>query len=420
MIDALFAGAGLAQSVREAAHQAARFLYDESTPSALANGRVRAAVLRAFVAEGIIESDLAESLGYGYDDPARARYESILCRLFGTERCLARLSLVSGTHAIVTALAACAGPRGRIVAATGRPYDTLRNALVEAPGSLCEQGIGYEELDLRADGAIDYDGLAEACARGADVVFIQRSRGYAPRRSLTAQECGAAARVAKNAAPGVVTIADNCYGELVEPSEPVHHGVDVIAGSLLKNLGGGIAPGGGYVAGPADAIERVASRHFAPGLGSAVGPTLGHGRALLQGLFYAPLVVGEALRGLDAAAALFAALGYAVDPAAGSRRADVVQAIRLGSRGRLAAFARGLQRTMPVNAGFAPQPGRVPGYREPVVMSSGAFVSGSTIDLSCDAPLRDPFEVYLQGGIVREHVLLGAAFAADELLKEAK
>ncbi|MDB5093642.1 MAG: hypothetical protein JWO85_1743, partial [Candidatus Eremiobacteraeota bacterium] len=212
---------------------------------------------------------------------------------------------------------------------------------------------------------------------------------------------------------GALIFVDNCYGELVEEREPLEVGADLVAGSLIKNLGGGLAPTGGYLAGGAAALERIAARVFAPGIGAGLGPTLGYGRALVQGLFYAPLIVAETLRGLDFAAALFAELGFAVDPAPGEARTDIVQAIGLGSRERLIAFARGLQRAMPINARFAPEPGPVPGYVDPVIMSSGSFVSGATIELSCDAPLRPPYEVYLQGGVSAEHAALGAVLAAE-------
>jgi cystathionine beta-lyase family protein involved in aluminum resistance len=386
-----------------------------SGPAHEANARVRATVLAAFEAEGVAESDLWGTLGYGYDDAARAHYESLLARVLGAERALARLSLVSGTHAIVAALEAFLSPRERLVVATGRPYDTLRNALVDAPFSLVRRGVTYDEVSLGPDGGADFEAIAASCARGCAAVFVQRSRGYGPRRSLSAAECGAIARAAKSTAGNATVIVDNCYGELVEDREPTHAGADLVAGSLIKNLGGGLAPGGGYVAGRADLVERVAARHYAPGLGGAVGPMLGFGRNFMQGLFLAPLIVGEALAGLDFVAALFAELGYLVEPLPGARRVDIVQAIRLGDPERLVAFARGLQTAMPVNARFAPEPGSVPGYPEPVVMSSGAFVAGATIELSCDAPLRAPYEVYVQGGTMREHAVLGALRAADAL-----
>jgi cystathionine beta-lyase family protein involved in aluminum resistance len=380
---------------------------------------VRATVLRAFVDEGIAESDLAPSFGYGYDDAARTRYESLLARIFGTERAFARLSLVSGTQAIVTAIDACLPPNGRLVCATGAPYDTLRNALVEADHSLVRRGAIYAEIALTQGGEIDEPELARACEAGVDVVFVQRSRGYASRPALSARACGGVAELVHRVAPAAFVLVDNCYGELVEATEPTHHGADAVMGSLIKNLGGGLAPGGAYVAGRADVIDRVAARHYAPGLGAAVGPMLGYGRSLIQGLFYAPLIVGECLAGLDLAAALFTELGVPVDPLPGPGRKDIVQAIRLGSPERLLAFARGLQRAMPLNARFAPEPGPVPGYSDAVIMSGGAFVPGATIELSCDAPLRAPYQVYLQGGTSREHVLLAAMFAADALRKES-
>jgi cystathionine beta-lyase family protein involved in aluminum resistance len=413
MIEALLGRFDVSPPVAKAARAAAARVARIERPDL---ERVKASVLRAFFDEGLSESDLRESYGYGYDDPARDRYESLLCRIFGAERALARLSLVSGTHAIVTALEACLPRGGRLVAATGSPYDTLRNAIADASYSLVERGIQYDEVSSSADAEIDPAAVAEASA-GADVVFVQRSRGYAVRRSLSVDGIAALVGVVRDVHPAAIVFVDNCYGELVEEREPLEAGADVLAGSLIKNLGGGLAPAGGYLAGSSERIERIAARIFAPGIGAALGPTLGFGRAFVQGLFYAPLVVAEALRGLDFAAALFAELGFAVDPLAGDARTDIVQAIRLGSRQRLLAFARGLQRALPVNARFAPEPGPVPGYAEPVVMSSGSFVAGATIELSCDAPLREPYEVYLQGGVTAEHAVLGAALAAEARTK---
>jgi cystathionine beta-lyase family protein involved in aluminum resistance len=410
MIEALLGRFDVSPPVAKAARAAAARVARIERPDL---ERVKASVLRAFFDEGLSESDLRESYGYGYDDPARDRYESLLCRIFGAERALARLSLVSGTHAIVTALEACLPRGGRLVAATGSPYDTLRNAIADASYSLVERGIQYDEVSSSADAEIDPAAVAEASA-GADVVFVQRSRGYAARRALSAEECGAIARAVKSVAPQATIVVDNCYSELVEDREPTHYGVDLVAGSLLKNLGGGLAPGGAYVAGRAEIVARVAARHYAPGLDANVGPTLGFGRALAQGLFAAPHAVAESLAGLDFFAALFEDLGYRADPAPGGPRYDIVQAIGLVSADKVAAFARGLQRAMPLNARFRPEPGPVPGYRDPVVMSSGAFVSGSTLELSCDAPMRPPFVAYVQGGMTREHAMLGALLAAEE------
>jgi cystathionine beta-lyase family protein involved in aluminum resistance len=398
--------ARLRDAALRAAQRTAGLAYD-------AQRDVAANVLDAFAREGIAESDLHGSTGYGYDDPARACYESLLARIFGAERALARLSIVSGTHAIVTALAACAPPGTTLLSITGRPYDTLRNAICDAPYSLVKQGVAYREIALLPDGAVDLPAVLSALAeQPAAAIFVQRSRGYAPRRSLRIDECARVFAAVKARAPDASILVDDCYGELVETREPTHVGADLAMGSLIKNLGGSVAPGGGYVVGRGDLVERVAARLYAPGIGGALGPTLGFGRALVQGLFLAPLIVEQCLRGLDFAAALFAELGYRVDPAPGAVRADIVQAIALGSPERLTRFAAGLQEALPVNARFRPEPGMVPGYAEPVVMSSGAFVAGATIELSCDAPMRPPYEVYLQGGVTYAHACLGALLAA--------
>ena len=382
--------------------------------------RIAAGVLRAFFDEGIVESDLAGSTGYGYDDAARAAYESLLARVFGAQRALARLSIVSGTHAIVTSLAACVPPGGRLLSITGAPYDTLRNAIADAPYSLVAGGLEYREIPLLEDGSVDLTTVeAEVAGRPPDAIFVQRSRGYAPRPSLPIERFRRAMESVRVAVPAAIVLVDNCYGELVEELEPTHAGADLIMGSLIKNAGGSLAPAGGYVAGRADLVERVAARLYAPGLGAALGPTLGLGRSFLQGLFLAPLVVEQSLRGLDFAAALFDELGYRVEPQAGRARTDIVQAIRLGSPEKLLRFAAGFQRAMPINARFRPEAGAVPGYADPVVMSTGAFIGGATIELSCDAPLRAPFEVYVQGGVTVEHAQLGALFAASALLEPA-
>jgi cystathionine beta-lyase family protein involved in aluminum resistance len=415
MIELLCETFNVDDCVRGAAQRAYERTRDLTYP---AQARVKAHVLRAFYDEGISDSDLAGTSGYGYDDAAREHYESLLSRVLGAERTLARLSIVSGTHAIVAALAACVTPGTRLIAAAGPPYDTLRNAIRDAQYSLVASGVRYEEIALRADGSVDLDAIAAAAAAPhAGAVFVQRSRGYAPRPSLDVATCGRIAACVRDAAPQVPVLVDNCYGELIEAREPTHVGCDLVMGSLIKNLGGGLAPGGGYVAGRADLVERVSARLYAPGLRSALGPTFSFGRAFVQGLFVAPMIVEQTLRGLDFAAALFAELGFAVDPQAGSVRTDIVQAIRLGDPELLLRFAGALQTAMPLNARFRPEPGPVPGYIDPVVMSSGAFVGGATIELSCDAPLRAPFEVYLQGGIVAEHAMLGALLAAQAVAR---
>jgi len=376
-------------------------------------------VLQAFLDEGIAESDLAGSSGYGYDDIARARYESLLTRIFGAQRALARLTIASGTHAIALAIRACVPRGGTLLAIAGRPYDTLRNAISDAPDSLATAGgFSYREIPLRADGEIDGEAVAEALAQmESGAIFVQRSRGYASRPTLSIAQLETAVRAIRARRDDVPILVDNCYGELVEEREPTHVGADLAMGSLIKNLGGALAPTGGYVVGRADLVERVATTLYAPGLNDALGPTLGFGRAFIQGLFNAPGVVEQSLRTLDFAAALFARLGFPVDPLPGARRGDIVQAITLGTQERVLRFARGLQSALPINARFRPEPGAVPGYRDPVIMSGGAFIAGATIELSCDAPLREPFELYLQGGVNAIHGYLGALCAARALLE---
>lgn len=380
-----------------------------------AQARNKATMLRIFADEGVAESDLAGATGYGYDDAARERYESLIARIFGCEAALARLSIVSGTHAIMTALAACTAPGETIVSLTGRPYDTLRNAICEAPHSLVSQGVLYAEVPLAGDRINTQAVLQTIEPLKAPTLFVQRSRGYATRPALPIDALRDAFEAIRAVRSDAKILVDNCYGELVEAREPTHVGADLVMGSLIKNLGGGLAPAGGYIAGRADLLERVTARLYAPGLRGGLGPTLGFGRALIQGLFVAPLVVEQTLRGLDFAAALFSRLGYDVAPRAGELRSDIVQAIRLGSRGALLRFSQGLQAAMPLNAAFRPEPGPVPGYVDPVIMSGGAFVGGATIELSCDAPLREPYEVYLQGGIVAEHTYAGSLLAARAL-----
>jgi cystathionine beta-lyase family protein involved in aluminum resistance len=410
VIDLLCERFGIAGAVRDAARAAFESVRDVRYD---AQAQVKTNVLAAFLDEGVDESDFAGSTGYGYDDAARDRYEALLARIFGCERALARLSFVSGTHAIVAALAACVPAGKTLLSITGRPYDTLRNAITQAPHNLVESGILYKEVDWLTHAGEEAIGDPNIAA-----IFVQRSRGYAPRPSMNIAACERAFARIKARRPDVVILVDNCYGELVEAREPTHAGADLVMGSLIKNLGGALAPAGGYVAGRADLVERVAARLYAPGLGDALGPTLGFGRSFIQGLFLAPQIVEQTLRGLDFAAALFAHLGYAVDPQPCAVRTDIVQAIRLGTADRLIRFSQALQTAMPVNARFRPEPGRVPGYVDKVVMSSGAFIGGATIELSCDAPLREPYEVYLQGGMIAEHAMLGAMRAAQALCSE--
>ncbi|HKW45288.1 MAG TPA: methionine gamma-lyase family protein [Candidatus Eremiobacteraceae bacterium] len=374
---------------------------------------ISAKVTRAFADADLHEGHLAGTTGYGYHDRGREAYEALFARLMDTDAALARLQLTSGTQAIVATLAALLEPGARLCSVTGRPYDTLRLALVDHPRSLAARGVHYDEVPWTEGSAPAASDIAAALDRVPDVVFVQRSRGYAPRPSLDIAAIGDIVRAVRERAPSAAVVVDNCYGEFVESSEPCAAGADAVVGSLIKNPGGGMAVSGAYIAGRAELVEKVAERFFSPGLGAAIGPTLGTSKWFFAGLNRAPRCVAESLKTMDFAAALFGKLGYPTDPACGAARTDIIQAIRLGSPEKLKAFATGLQRMLPVNSRATPEPGAVPGYVDPVVMADGAFVAGSTLELSCDAPMRAPFEVYLQGGLDAAHGVLAAMNAAS-------
>jgi len=371
-----------------------------------------AKTVEAFAELGITDAHLQGTVGYGYHDFGREAYEAILARLMDAESALARVQLTSGTQAIVASIAALAGADGVICSLTGKPYDTLGLALTGHPRALRARGEKYVEVAWAPGTLLDENAMIEALDRGPAVVFIQRSRGYAPRSSASIDEIARLVALSKRHSPRATVVVDNCYGEFVEPREPCAVGADVVVGSLIKNPGGGMAATGAYVAGTRDAIERIAEHVFAPGLGSRIGPSLEAVRSMYAGLHRAPRTVAESLKTMDFAAALFAKLGYEVDPRCGGERTDIIQAIRLGSRERLERFAHGLQRMLPVNSRARPEPGPVPGYADPVIMAGGAFITGSTLELSCDAPLREPFEVYLQGGMDLVHGIIAVTSAA--------
>ena len=376
-------------------------------------------VLSAFIQNNVSESHFAGSTGYGYGDRGREVLDAVLAQILGTDDALIRHNFVSGTHAITTALFGVLRPGDTIVSLTGLPYDTLQPVLgiVEGgSGSLKEFGVNYEQLDLLPDGTPDYDGVEKA-VKGAKVAYLQRSRGYSLRESLSIAQMETIIKHVRAANPNAIVMVDNCYGEFVETKEPTQIGADLIIGSLIKNPGGGIAKTGGYIAGKADLIEQCACRLTVPGVGKEVGCTLGELRGMYMGLFFAPTVVASALKTAVFAAALFEQLGFEVYPRWDAPRSDIIQAVKLGTAKGLEAFCQGVQQGAPVDAFVCPEPWDMPGYDSKVIMAAGAFTLGASIELSADGPMREPYAAWMQGGLTYPSGKTGVILAAQSLIK---
>lgn len=383
-------------------------------------------VLAAFIAHRVSESHFVPTTGYGYGDRGRDTLDVVFAQTMGAEDALVRHSIVSGTHAITIALFGILRPGDTLLAVTGAPYDTLEKVIGlddsqgrhTDMGSLRDYGIGYRCVDLTADGVPDLPAIAEALKTTMPkMVHIQRSRGYNTRPSLSVAAIREIVDVVRRHSPESVVFVDNCYGEFVECEEPMAAGADLMAGSLIKNPGGGIAENGGYVCGRADLVEQCAYRMTTPGLGREVGASLGHNRSLYMGLFHAPHVVGEALKTAVYCAALFSRLGYEVSPTAQEPRADIIQSVKLREPEALVAFCQGMQRGAPVDSFVVPEPWEMPGYENPVIMAAGAFTMGASIELSADAPLREPYAAYMQGGLNFHSGKLGILLAAQSMLE---
>ncbi len=375
-------------------------------------------VLAALAAERVGPHHFASVSGYGHGDLGREALDRVLARLLQAEAAALRLQFVSGTHAIAAALFGILRPGDRLLALTGRPYDTLEEVIGlrgSGQGSLIEFGISYDELPLTPFGSVDEDGLAEALTPATRLVLIQRSRGYSWRPALSIAEIGRLVERVRALRPGCLVFVDNCYGELVEDQEPTAVGADLIAGSLIKNLGGTIAPSGGYVAGRRQLVEQACCRLTAPGIGSEGGSSFDLNRLLFQGLFLAPQMVAEALIGAELVAQLFSQLGFAVSPQAGEPRGDLIEAVRLGSPERLITVCRAFQAASPVGSYLDPVPAGMPGYASELVMAGGTFIDGSTSEFSADAPLREPFDLYVQGGSHHQHVAIALERAVAAL-----
>ena len=377
-------------------------------------------VLAAFRNHRVAEGYFAGTTGYGYDDLGRDQLDLIYAELFGTEDALVRIGFVNGTHAIAAALYGALLPGEVLLSAVGSPYDTLLGVIGvtdKGRGSLKDYGIAYRQVELTNQDTPDLEALAEAASDPkVKVVLIQRSKGYSTRASLSVDEIGEMCAIIRRVNPGAAILVDNCYGEFVEEKEPTHVGADLVVGSLIKNPGGGLAPTGAYLAGRRDLIEGAAARLTCPGIGRECGSTLGNNRLLYQGLFLAPHTVAQALKTAVFGAKIMELLGYETQPRSNAPRHDIIQMIHLGSPDKVKKFCKGIQSGAPVDSYVTPEPWDMPGYDCQVIMAAGAFIQGASIELSADAPMREPYTVYLQGGLTYESGKAGILLAVEELL----
>ncbi len=366
-------------------------------------------VLKAMQDNKLSDAHFGTATGYGYTDIGRDKLEEIYASVFKTEAALVRPQITCGTHALAIALAGNLRPGDEVLSPVGKPYDTLESVIGirKATGSLAEYGITYAQVDLLEGDKFDYDGIKNAINEKTKLVTIQRSKGYATRKTFSVEEIGELIAFVKNINPNIICMVDNCYGEFVQTIEPSQVGADMCVGSLIKNPGGGLAPIGGYIVGTTECVENAAFRLTCPGLGKEVGATLGINQTLMQGLFLAPTVTAGALKGAIFAANLYEKLGFKVVPNSIEERYDIIQSIVLGNKERIVEFCKGIQAAAPVDSFVVPEPWDMPGYDNEVIMAAGAFVQGSSIELSADAPITEPYAVYFQGGITWNHAKLG-------------
>lgn len=376
-------------------------------------------VMTAFQDNKVSDSCFAGTTGYGYDDLGREVLDKVYAQVFCTEAALVRIGFVNGTHALSAALFGILKPGDTLLSVTGLPYDTLRNAIGiegDCHGSLKFYGINYKQVDLK-DGEADLEAIKAALAdRSISAVLIQRSRGYENRKALSAEEIGEICSAVKSAAPNVTVMVDNCYGEFTGEHEPTEYGVDIMAGSLIKNPGGGLAPTGGYIVGRKDLVENAAMRLTTPGIGGECGASLGNNRLLFQGFFMAPHIVAQAIKTVTFCSAMMKKIGFESSPAPDEARNDIIQMVTLKNGENMKKFCHGVQAGAPVDSYVTPEPWQMPGYNVPVIMAAGAFVQGSSIELSADGPMREPYTLYVQGGITYESGKLGIMMAVNEML----
>ena len=378
----------------------------------------QAKVLSAMQKNRVSATCFAATTGYGYDDVGRDNLEKVYADVFHTEAALVRPQITCGTHALTVALSANLLPGDELLSPVGLPYDTLQEVIGirQSPCSLAEYGVTYRQVDLLSDGAFDYEGIKNAINEKTKLITIQRSKGYATRPTFSVKQIGELIAFCKNIKPDVLVMVDNCYGEFVETIEPSDVGADMTVGSLIKNPGGGLAPIGGYICGTKACVERCAFRLSAPGLGQEVGANLGIMTALYQGFFLAPTVVAGAEKGAIFAANLYEPLGYRCVPNATESRHDIIQAVELGSEEAMIAFCAGIQAAAPVDSYATPLPWDMPGYNDKVIMAAGAFIQGSSIELSADGPIREPYAVYFQGGLTWFHAKTGILMSLQKLV----
>lgn len=376
-------------------------------------------VMTAFQDNKVSDSCFAGTTGYGYDDLGREVLDKVYAQVFCTEAALVRIGFVNGTHALSAALFGILKPGDTLLSVTGLPYDTLRNAIGiegDCHGSLKFYGINYKQVDLK-NGEANLDAIKAALAdRSISAVLIQRSRGYENRKALSAEEIGEICSAVKSVAPNVTVMVDNCYGEFTGEHEPTEYGVDIMAGSLIKNPGGGLAPTGGYIVGRKDLVENAAMRLTTPGIGGECGASLGNNRLLFQGFFMAPHIVAQAIKTVTFCSAMMKKIGFESSPAPDEARNDIIQMVTLKNAENMKKFCRGVQAGAPVDSYVTPEPWQMPGYNVPVIMAAGAFVQGSSIELSADGPMREPYTLYVQGGITYESGKLGIMMAVNEML----
>lgn len=377
-------------------------------------------VLDAFIKHRVGENCLYPSTGYGYGDVGRDTLEAIYADIFGAEDALVRHNIVNGTHCLTISLFAVLRPGDTLLAATGKPYDTLEEVIGisgNSGGSLKDFGVSYKQVDL-IDGNVDFEGITKALTPDVKAVILQRSKGYDWRETLSCEKLGKAISHIKSLRPDVCCIVDNCYGEFAEKTEPTQHGADLVVGSLIKNIGGSLAQSGGYIAGKKEYVELAAYRQTAPGIGKECGATLGQNRYMYQGLFMAPHIVAQAIKSAIFCGGLMQKLGYEVNPVPEANHYDIIQAIKFNDEQKLIKFIQGIQKASPIDSFALPMPWDMPGYQHQVIMAAGTFVSGASIELSADAPIKEPYVGFMQGGITYESARLAIMNAAAEIITD--